>query len=317
MCILMAGLLDLLLGDPAFPPHPVVLMGRWISWSEKRLRGIFPKTPRGELAAGAILAIMLPLGTLIFSGGVLLLCWKIHPWLALVVNTFWCYQCLAIRSMLKESRNVYRTLQTGSMEESQQAVGRIVGRDTSVLDHIGVVKATVETVAENFSDGVMAPLFFMMLGGAPLALMYKSINTMDSMIAYKTPKYLYFGRVAAKLDDVFGYVPARLGALFMLLSSGLCGASLSNGFRIWRRDRYQHASPNSAQTESVIAGAFGVQLAGEAIYFGQRVAKPFIGDSHREIEDADILRVNRIFLVSSLLAVVLCAVLQWSIIRYL
>ena len=314
MDILFATILDLIFGDPAFPPHPVVIMGRIISSGEKVLRKLFPKTKGGELAAGAVLAVLLPLGTYACSLGILYGCYLIHPVVALVVDIFWSYQCLAIHSMLKESRGVYAALQIGDLEASQQAVGRIVGRDTSVLDRTGVIKATVETVAENFSDGVMAPLFYL-LGGAPLGLLYKSINTMDSMIAYKSKKYLYFGRVAAKLDDVFGFIPARIGAFLMLISGGLCGGSFQGGWRIWRRDRYNHASPNSAQTESVIAGVFGVQLAGPAIYFGERYDKPTIGDGLREIEDADILRVNRIFLVASVLAAVLCGVIRLLILQ--
>jgi adenosylcobinamide-phosphate synthase len=290
-------------------------MGRFIAWLEKGLRRIFPKSNRGELAAGCVLAVLLPLGTFALTAGVLYLCYRIHPWLAVALNTFWCYQCLAIHSMIKESKNVYRTLQNGSLEEAQGAVGRIVGRDTSVLDRTGVIKATVETVAENFSDGVMAPLFFMMLGAAPLAMTYKAVNTMDSMIGYKSDRYLYFGRVAAHMDDVAGFLPARIGAFLMMLGSGLCGASIPGAFRIWKRDRYQHASPNSAQTESVIAGAFGVQLAGPAIYFGKRYDKPYIGDGLRNIEDADILRVNRIFLVASVLGTVLCAGIHMLLIQ--
>ncbi|MBQ1472584.1 MAG: cobalamin biosynthesis protein CobD [Lachnospiraceae bacterium] len=307
MEILLACILDLILGDPAFPPHPVVVMGRIISWAEKALRRIFPKTNRGELVAGSVLAVLLPLGTFGLTGGILYACYRWNVWVAFALNVFWCYQCLAIRSMLRESKNVYRVLQTGDLEASRAAVGRIVGRDTSVLDRNGVVKATVETVAENFSDGVMAPLFFMMLGGAPLAMAYKAVNTMDSMIGYKSDRYLYFGRVAAHMDDVAGFLPARIGAFLMMTGAGLCRASLSGAFRIWKRDRYNHASPNSAQTESVIAGAFGVQLAGPAIYFGKRYDKPYIGDGLREIEDADILRVNRIFLVASMIGTVICA----------
>ncbi len=315
MEILLAFILDLMLGDPAFPPHPVVLMGRIITGAEKGLRRIFPKTKQGELAAGSVLAVLLPLGTFAFTGSVLYVCFRWNRWVAFALHTFWCYQCLAVRSMLRESKNVYRVLQTEDLAAAQAAVGRVVGRDTSVLDRTGVVKATVETVAENFSDGVMAPLFFIMLGGAPLAMAYKAVNTMDSMIGYKNDRYLYFGRVAAHMDDVAGFLPARMGAFLMMLGAGLCRSSLSGAFHIWKRDRYNHASPNSAQTESVIAGAFGVQLAGPAIYFGKRYDKPYIGDGLREIEDADILRVNRIFLVASLLGTILCAGLHLLLIQ--
>lgn len=303
MQIIIALILDLLFGDPMWIKHPVVIMGKCISKLEKALRKAFSKTPKGELAAGAVLATVLPLGTIAFTLAVLHIAGMIHPYLRFAIETFWCYQCIAVRDMLKESKGVYKAITTGTLEDGQKAVGRIVGRDTSVLDERGVIKAAVETVAENFSDGVVAPLFYMMIGLAPLAMMYKSINTMDSMIAYKNEKYLFFGRVAARLDDAFGFIPARLSALFMILSAPLTGQSGMGGFRIWKRDRYNHASPNAAQTESVMAGALKVQLAGPAQYFGEVYDKPTIGDDVRPIEAEDILRANRMFLVSS----VMCA----------
>ena len=290
---LLAFLLDLLLADPLWLPHPVVWMGRCISRLEGLLRRIFPKTPKGELAGGVFLAILLPTGSFFLSWAVLRLLGYIHPVLRFLMETFWCYQALAIKGLRDESRKVYQALLHGSLEEARQAVGRIVGRDTQVLNRAGVIKAAIETVAENFSDGVVAPMLYMLLGGAPLALCYKAINTMDSMVGYKNDKYLYFGRAPARLDDAANLIPSRLGALLLIAAAGLTGNDPAGALRIWRRDRRNHASPNSAQTESVMAGALGVQLAGPAWYFGRRYEKPTIGDSTRPVVPEDILRANQ------------------------
>ncbi len=290
---LLAFLLDLLLADPLWLPHPVVWMGRCISRLEGLLRRIFPKTPKGELAGGVLLAILLPTGSFFLSWAVLRLLGYIHPVLRFLMETFWCYQALAIKGLRDESRKVYQALLHGSLEEARQAVGRIVGRDTQVLNRAGVIKAAIETVAENFSDGVVAPMLYMLLGGAPLALCYKAINTMDSMVGYKNDKYLYFGRAPARLDDAANLIPSRLGALLLIAATGLTGNDPAGALRIWRRDRRNHASPNSAQTESVMAGALRVQLAGPAWYFGRRYEKPTIGDSTRPVVPEDILRANQ------------------------
>ena len=276
--ILCGFLLDLLLADPAWMSHPVVSMGKAIAALEKGLRSRFPRTPEGERRAGRLLAAALP------------------------VETVWCWQALALRGLAKESGRVYRELARGDLPAARLAVGRIVGRDTRALTAEGVTKAAVETVAENFSDGVAAPLFWMLLGGAPLALVYKSINTMDSMVGYKNDRYLHFGRAAARLDDGANYLPARLAALFWIAGAFLTGYDGRNAWRIWRRDRRNHASPNSAQTESACAGALGVQLAGPAVYFGKQYDKPTIGDALRPVEPEDILRANRMLYAAGLLA---------------
>lgn len=299
--VLCGFLLDCLLGDPEKVPHPVVWMGKAIALLEKWLRRRFPQTKDGERAGGIILAFILPLGTLLISGG---LCWlfmRIHPLLGLALQILWCWQALAMRCLTKESRNVYRCLKTEGLDAGRKAVARIVGRDTSGLSEEGVVKAAVETVAENFSDGVLAPLFYMLLGGAPLALAYKAVNTMDSMVGYQNDKYLYFGRAAAKMDDIANYLPSRIAALLWILASPFSGGNLKNAWRIWRRDRRNHASPNSAQTESACAGSLGIQLAGPASYFGKTVEKPYIGDAVRQVEPEDILRANRIMVAASVL----------------
>ena len=301
-------LLDALLGDPARLPHPVVLMGKAIEALEKRLRTLFPATERGELRAGRVLAAALPLGTLILTGCAVFLAGLVHPALRFALQVFWGWQALAMRGLRDESENVRRKLAEGTLADARTAVARIVGRDTAELTEAGVVRAAVETVAENFSDGVAAPMLYFMLGGAPLALCYKSINTMDSMVGYKNERYLYFGRAAAKLDDLVNWLPSRLAALLLILAAFICGEDGKSAYRIWRRDRRNHASPNSAQTEAAMAGALGLRLGGPASYFGKLHDKPFIGDPVREPEPEDIGRANRIMVSASVFALfVMCA----------
>ena len=291
--------LDALFGDPAWLPHPVVYMGKAISKLEKFLRPRLPKTPQGELLGGAIVAFCLPVGTFLLTG---LVCWgaaRLHPLLGLAVQMFWCGQALAARGLVQESTNVYKELKKPDLPGARKAVSRIVGRDTAELTAEGVTKAAVETVAENASDGVIAPLLYMLMGGAPLALTYTAINTMDSMLGYKNERYLYFGRVPAKLDDVANYIPSRLAGLLWVAAAAFTHNDAKGAWKIWRRDRRNHASPNSAQTESACAGALGVQLAGPAYYFGEYYAKPTIGDALRPIEPEDILRANQMMYVAS------------------
>ena len=297
--VLGGFVLDALFGDPAWLPHPVVYMGKAISKLEKFLRPRLPKTPQGELLGGAIVAFCLPVGTFLLTG---LVCWgaaRLHPLLGLAVQMFWCGQALAARGLVQESTNVYKELKKPDLPGARKAVSRIVGRDTVELTAEGVTKAAVETVAENASDGVIAPLLYMLIGGAPLALTYKAINTMDSMLGYKNEKYLYFGRVPAKLDDAANYLPSRLAALLWVAAAAFTHNDAKGAWKIWRRDRRRHASPNSAQTESACAGALGVQLAGPAYYFGQYYPKLTIGDALRPVEPEDILRANRMMYVAS------------------
>ena len=303
--VLGGFLLDAVFGDPAWLPHPVVLMGRCITALENHLRTALSKTPQGELVGGGVVAVVLPLGTLAVTGLACHLAAALHPALGLALQMFWCAQALAAKGLVQESRNVYRELVKGDLPAARRAVARIVGRDTQALTAEGVTKAAVETVAENASDGVIAPLFYMLIGGAPLALTYKAINTMDSMLGYKNEKYLYFGRCAAKLDDAANWLPSRLAALLWVAAAALTGNSARGAWRIWRRDRHNHASPNSAQTESACAGALGVQLAGPAYYFGEFYDKPTIGDPLRPIEPQDILRANRMMYAESVLALVI------------
>lgn len=300
-------LLDLLLGDPVWMPHPVVGMGKCITVLENTLRRIFPSTPQGELWAGRVLAVLLPIGTLGVTGAAIWLCGQIHEGLTFALSVLWCWQALAAKGLAVESGRVYHQLTSGTLESARTAVSRIVGRDTAALSREGVIRAAVETVAENFSDGVVAPMCYMLLGGAPLALCYKAVNTMDSMVGYKNERYIHFGRAAAKLDDLANYLPARLAACLLIAAAWLWGKNWREAFRIWRRDRRNHASPNSAQTEAAAAGALGVRLAGPASYFGQVLDKPWIGDEQRAIEPEDILRINRLMMTASVICLMLLA----------
>ena len=307
MRILYAALcgfaLDLLLGDPEKLKlfHPVVWMGRAITALEGFLRPRFPQTDRGAFHAGLVMALLLSMGTIILCKLILHLLKLLWPPLSFLVETVWCWQALAVKNLRDEALRVQTALEEDGLDAARKAVSRIVGRDTDRLSAEGVARAAVETVAENFSDGVIAPLFWMMLGGAPLALCCKAINTMDSMVGYKNERYLHFGRAAAKLDDAANYVPARIAAVFWIAAAALTGRDARGAWRIWRRDRRNHASPNSAQTEAACAGALGIQLGGPASYFGQRYEKPTIGDALRPAEPEDIRKANRMLYAGSAL----------------
>ena len=313
LSVALGFLLDLCFGDPVWLPHPVVLIGKSISWLEKFLRQKFPQTPAGETKAGVILAVCIPLCSLLLSGGILLLAYHISFWLWFVLHTFWSYQILAARCLEQESRKVYQFLAAGDLSGARTQLSYLVGRETSQLSAEEVTKACVETVAENSSDGIIAPMLYMAIGGIPLMFLYKGINTMDSMLGYKNDKYLYFGRCAARLDDVANYIPARISGWLMALSTVFVGMDTKNAVKIYRRDRRNHASPNSAQTEAAMAGALDVQLAGNAYYFGKLYEKPTIGDPIRPVEPEDIKRANRLMYAASILGVVVFGLLSAGI----
>ena len=305
---LLAGFgMDLLLGDPHGFPHPVIAVGKLISALEKLLRRLFPATRNGERLAGGILWVLVVSVSAGIPALLLWLCRSISPWLGLAAESVMCWQILAAKSLRTESMKVCRALSAGDTEGARHAVSMIVGRDTARLDRAGIARAAVETVAENTSDGVVAPMVFLAIGGAPLGFFYKAVNTMDSMLGYVEPPYRDFGFVPAKMDDVMNYLPARLSSLLMLAAGTLLGMDARNGWRIFRRDRYNHASPNSAQTESVCAGLLGLRLAGDAWYHGALHKKPYIGDPVREVEPEDIPRACRLLYGTAFLSLALCA----------
>ncbi|MCC8080648.1 MAG: adenosylcobinamide-phosphate synthase CbiB [Lachnospiraceae bacterium] len=373
--VVIGYIADLIFGDPPNLWHPVRFIGNMISVFEKVLRkpGVLRKhrgrRPAAESAAGLILVLLVLPGSVVIPSAVLLVCCRLHWALGLAVQSWMCYTILATKSLKTESMKVYRALEEDGLESGRHAVSMIVGRDTDRLDEAGVVKAAVETVAENTSDGVIAPLFYLVIGGPVTGYFYKAVNTMDSMVGYKNDRYRYFGTAAARLDDALNFLPARISALLMIgaafllsgcsdmasdveprypgnsdfssagkeetdteesyfadadLKSGeangktnLCGTKNGvfhwngkNARRIWKRDRRNHASPNSAQTEAVMAGALGVQLAGDAWYFGEKHEKPTIGDDLRPVEAEDIRRANRLLYVTSVFGVIVFVLLR-------
>ncbi len=304
--------LDILWGDPLGRFHIVVLIGRGISFWEKALRRILPKTPRAQLAGGLILVLLTAGGSFLISAGSLALLYRLHPAVGLLGESFLCWQCLAMRGLKQESVRVYECRH--DLAAARKAVGRIVGRDTEKLDLPGVFRACVETVAENCSDGEIAPMLYLALGGGALGVLYKAVNTMDSMLGYRTPRYLYFGRAAARLDDAANLIPSRLTGLLMTAVAGAVGLDGKNALRIFLRDRYRHSSPNSAQGEAACAGALHIQLGGPAFYFGKRRERPLIGDDDRPIEAEDILRADRLLYGTGWLCFFFCVLVKGAVI---
>ena len=307
--LLLGFLLDLLLGDPQWAPHPVRAIGRLIAGLERPLRGLFPKTPGGERLAGTALVVLVVGLSAGAAWGLLFAAGLVSRWLAFGLEAVMSYQCLAARALRDESGKVYQALKTGTLDEARYAVSMIVGRDVDRLDETGVAKAAVETVAENTSDGVIAPLLFLALGGGVLGMAYKAVNTMDSMVGYKNERFRDYGTCAARLDDVLNFIPARLSGVLLCLAAALTGLDGLNAWKIFRRDRLNHKSPNSAHTEAAAAGALRIELAGSGYYFGKLVEKPVMGAPLRPVEPEDIVRVNRLMYAGAFLALLLfCAV---------
>lgn len=301
--------LDLLIGDPHFIPHPVRLIGSFISFLDKRLNcdaGYNISEKKLNLIKykrGMILAFTVIFATFAISVIIIVAAYSINLYAGVIAEAVMTWQILATKCLRVESMRVYDALKTDGVDAGRRAVSMIVGRDTSVLDAAGVTRAAVETIAENTSDGVIAPMFYTAIGGPVLGFVYKAVNTMDSMLGYKNDKYMYFGRFAARLDDVVNFIPARISAYLMIAAAFIGGRQFDgkNAYSIFKRDRFNHASPNSAQTESVCAGALRVQLAGDAVYFGKLVKKKYIGDGLREIEYEDIKRANRLMYITAFL----------------
>lgn len=294
--------IDLMIGDPQGWPHLTRFLGVLISQLERFLYPLANKRLGGTLLALLTLLVCTAVSAPLY------LAFAVSPWFYCALETLFCWQLLATKSLKVESDKVYAALGEKDLSKAQKAVSLIVGRDTEKLDEAGVTRAAVETVAENASDGVVAPLFYIMLGGAPLGFLYKAVNTMDSMVGYKNERYLDFGRFAAKLDDALNFIPSRLCALLMLGAAWLCRMDAKRALRIWRRDRFHQASPNAAQTEAVAAGALGIRLAGNAFYFGKLHEKPSIGDDIRPVEAMDIRRSHRLLYVTAALMLLLALI---------
>lgn len=324
--IAIGFILDFIFGDPIGIPHPIIYIGNAISKGkqiiQKRLYGKpykqlsesekkqLVRNEKKERRLGTALALTVVLGTFLFVWLILCLLGWIHPWLRYALETFWIYQILATKCLKTESMKVYQKLKQGDLQGARLEISYLVGRDTQSLREEEVARAAVETIAENTNDGVVAPLFYIAIFGAPLGMAYKAINTLDSMIGYKNEECIHIGRFAAKLDDAANFIPARLCALFMMLASLLLRFDFIGSVKIFLRDRYAHLSPNSAQTESVAAGALQIQLGGTHDYFGKPVVKPTIGDAIRPIEYEDIKRCNNLLYGTAIVAVIVVVIVR-------
>ena len=305
--MILGFILDFVLGDPYNLPHPIRLIGGMISRLEKFFR---KRIPDNERLSGTLLAVVVLILSTAVPLAVLRLCYCVNVWLGAVVEGVLFYYLIAPKCLKNESMKVYTAIENNDTEAARYAVSMIVGRDTNVLDENGIIKAAVETVAENTSDGVTAPMLYTMLGGVPLGFFYKAANTMDSMIGYKNDKYLNFGRFAARLDDVLNFVPSRFTAIVMILSAFILKLDVRNAFKIWKRDRLNHASPNSAQTEAVCAGSLNIMLAGDAYYFGKLCKKKTIGDNIRPVRSDDIRKADSLMYCAAVITLVICTVFR-------
>lgn len=305
--VLLGFLIDLILGDPPWMPHPVIYIGRLISLCEKILRKVFPKTERGEIIAGFFLTVTV-IGISTVLPYFVLYCFEyVNPWIKYALEVFWCWQIFASKSLAKAAKQVRNEIEKNDIKEARKYVSYIVGRDTQALDFKQIIKAVCETVAENTSDGIIAPMFYLIIGGVPMGFFYKAGNTLDSMVGYKNEKYLNFGKVSAVFDDILNFIPARITGFVMCIASFLCGLNGKNAFKIFFRDRRNHVSPNAGNPESACAGALGVELLGDASYFGKVYKKKTIGDALKEIENSDIEKTNRLMYASAVLSLILMA----------
>lgn len=303
---IVAGfILDLIFGDPHWLPHPICLIGNLIGFLEKNLRRLLAPGKTALLLGGALMVVIVLSLSFAVPYAVLMLAEQVNPWLRFALETIMFYQIFATKCLRDESMKVYTALHNNDLEDARVKLSWIVGRDTKELTTEEVTKGAVETVAENTADGIIAPMFYMFIGGAPLAFLYKGINTMDSMVGYKNDKFLYFGRCAAKLDDVANLIPARITGILMILASYFLNMNAAGAWKIFWRDRYNHLSPNSAMTESVTAGALNIQLGGDHYYFGKLVHKDTIGDNIRPVVAEDIVAVNNLLYMTAVISLLL------------
>lgn len=303
LSIYIGYIIDLIIGDPYSFPHPVIYIGKLIKCLENNIRKIFKKEKYLKFA-GFILWFI-TVGTTYLLTYLIIKLSKFNSITFLIVNSFIIYTTLATKCLKDEAIKIYDILKSGDIYESRKQLSYIVGRDTNSLNEAEIIRATVETVAENTVDGIISPMFYAFIGGAPLAMAYKAINTLDSMVGYKNDKYINLGFASAKIDDIANYIPARICIIFMTIASLILRFNYKNCFKISIRDRKNHKSPNCAYPEGAVAGALGIQLGGTNIYFGKPVYKPTIGDKYREIEIEDIKKTNKIMYLSSILSLII------------
>ncbi len=314
LAMLTGFVIDCLLGDPISIPHPIRFIGWAIAFFEKVYRRLFSKTEKGEFSAGIAMTVTVLMLTTFISSGLLTICNLAGKWLYFVFASIMCWQIIAAKCLKDESMKVYAALKDGDILAARKLIGMLVGRDTENLADEEIIRATVETVAENTSDGVVAPMFWALIGGPVGGMLYKAVNTMDSMVGYKNEKYIMFGRFSAKLDDAVNYIPARLSALAMIPAAVIGGFDAANAYRIWKRDRRNHSSPNSAQTEAACAGALHIQLGGKASYFGKVREKPHQGDPDRTVEADDIIRACKLMYITSMVMLFVYQLIGWLIV---
>ncbi|WP_343346645.1 adenosylcobinamide-phosphate synthase CbiB [Terrisporobacter petrolearius] len=304
--------LDLIIGDPYSFPHPVRFIGKLISFVEKQIRKIATSDKALKIAGFFLWFVVV--GVTLGSTSIVLRLFQFNKIAYFLANSILIYTTLATKCLKDESKKIYKVLKTGDLEKSRIQLSYIVGRDTTNLSEKEIVRATVETVAENTVDGIIAPLFYGFIGGAPLAMAYKAINTLDSTVGYKNDKYYYLGFASAKIDDIANYIPARLGVILLSIGSLFVGFNFKDALKIGIRDRKNHKSPNCAFSEGAVAGALGIQLGGTNVYFGKEVYKPTIGDKKREIEIEDIVRTNKIMYSSSIISIIIFTTLYYVVI---
>jgi len=297
----IAFLLDIMIGDPRWFPHPVRMIGVCIEYCERVLRRLIPS----EQVGGIFLTFIIVIGTYLVTYQLLVFFYEIRWSLGILVSIIIIFFSLSTRDLLKETGNVLKALKSGNLKTARKNLSRIVGRDTQNLSEEQIATGCIETSAENIVDGIIAPLFYAFIGGPALAMAYKSINTLDSMVGYKNDRYIDFGRASAKLDDVANYIPARIAAIVLPIASYLCGANYSNSVKILKRDGRKHPSPNSGIPEAAIAGALGIRLGGPSVYNDVRSDKPFIGDPQKNVSFHDISSTSKIVVVSAIISVVI------------
>jgi adenosylcobinamide-phosphate synthase len=307
--IISGYILDLIAGDPYWFPHPVRIIGKLIQVLEKLLRKIF-RGEKGERFGGAVLAAAVVTLTYAGTWGLLRLL-NANPVIYHLANVLLIYFTLATKSLGEEANKVYKELKSGDIKGAREALSGIVGRDTDKLEQNGIIRAAVETVAENTSDGIVAPLFYVFIGGAPMAMAYKAVNTLDSMVGYKNKRYMNFGWASARLDDIANCIPARIAALLLAAASFIYLGDYKRSFAMVIRDGRNHSSPNSGFPEAAVAGSLGIQLGGTNYYFGRRVDKPTIGDMKRDCSIEDIRDTIILMYIASILALLVFSGIAW------